>query len=168
MIYHTFECGCWFACLFPCFFQESKFKKYVFKVLKIRFVLKFFLVHGRIFPQWELAGSLQLKSRHSFFPSWPCACCQTSLKKKKTNQFCLPWKSAEEGNIPPCKELCLWYSHSPHFDVMQISVGPWTDGNISSFKSSKVILGLVLTWPSDLQNLVMVSPTDFRLIDRKL
>lgn len=166
MIFHTFECGCWFACLFPCSFQESKFRKYVFKVLKIRFVLKFFLVHGRIFPQSELAGSLQLKSRHSLFLLDPMHVVR-HLKKKK-DQFCLPWKSSEEGNIPPCKELCLWYSHSPHFDVMQISVGPWTYGNISSFRSSKVILGLGLTWPSNLQNLVMVSPTDIRLIDRKL
>lgn len=99
MIYHTFECGCWFACLFPCFFQESKFKKYVFKVLKIRFVLKFFLVHGRIFPQWELAGSLQLKSRHSFFPSWPCACCQTSLKKKKQTSFVYPESLLRRGTF---------------------------------------------------------------------
>lgn len=46
-------------------------EKNVFKLLKIKLLQKTFLVHGRIFTKWELAGSLYLKGRHSFFPLDP-------------------------------------------------------------------------------------------------
>lgn len=115
---------------------------------------------------WLILCSLKVGILFSFLIL--CMLSDIFFQKKKKDQFYLPWKSAEVGNIPPCKELCLWYSHSPHLDVMQISVGTWTYGNTSFIQSSKIILGLVLIWPSNSQNPVMVSSTDIKLGDRKL
>lgn len=163
-----------FLCLSVSLFLSATWleiqKKNVFKLLKIGFLQKTFLVHGRIFTKWESLVLCTLKAGILFFLLDPTL---SAIFFHKRTSFVRPgsllrWGTLFFVHLCKCTELFLCYSHSSHFAIVQTSVGPGTYGNISFIKSSKTILFTVLTWPSDSQNLVSVSWTNMRLIDGKL